>query len=124
VTEDARLTLFVERLPWLAELGRDRLATLDRSDWHLPSEATLARLGPVGEALGVNLMFYRTNAEASASGLCAGIVAASLSTSDLESIASAENEDRQCVIVAYRRPVELRRTDGALMSEAADARRP
>jgi hypothetical protein len=102
------LAHFLERLPWLAELHPERLEGLDRSDWHLPSEATVARLQPLGDALGVNLMFYRQGGRPPGTGLCRAIAAASLSQGDVDRILTAEGDSRGCVIVAYQRPIRVR----------------
>jgi|SRR5687767_13038303 hypothetical protein len=99
---------FLERLPWLADLGSERLGRLDRSDWYLPSDVALARLRPVSDALSVNLMFYRRDADAAPGGLCTAITAAALCRGHLERLAAAEGEDTGYVIVAYESPLRVR----------------
>jgi len=102
------LASFLARLPWLADVGLERLDRLDRSDWYLPSEATRAQLEPVGEAMGAHLMFYRRDAGAVPNGLCTTVEAAPLCNLGLDGLTGVEAEQTEYVIVAYRSPVRLR----------------
>ncbi len=108
MSEQPALEPFLERLPWLAELGSEQLERLDRSDWHLPSQTALTRLREVGDALGVHLMAYRRNAGPAKDGLCSTVAAAPLAAADLERIRAAEIDDPDCVVVAYQRPLKRR----------------
>jgi hypothetical protein len=96
---------FLERMPWLAEVGRARLEQIDRREWHMPSEALLARLHCIGELAGANLMFYRREVEAISGGLCTMIAAAVLTAERIDQIMTAEAENPECFVVAYARPV-------------------
>jgi hypothetical protein len=116
------LELFLERLPWLAELGPERLNGIDRSEWYLPSTAALALVRPLLEEWGVNLMFYDRDIEGVQGGLCTMIVAADLSASRMEQLAKIEATHPDCLVVAYERP--LRRTVDAPAPETLKVRLP
>ena len=108
MSDQPALETFLERLPWLAELGPEQIERLDRSDWHLPSPAALARLHGLGDALGVHLMAYRRNAAPAQDGLCATVAAAPLGAAEFERIRATEIDDPECLVVAYQRPLKRR----------------
>ena len=108
MSEQPALGPFVERLPWLAELGSEQLQRLDRSDWHLPSPAASARLRELGDALGVHVMAYRRDGGPAQEGLCATVAAAPLAAAAFERIRMVEIDHPECLVVAYRRPLKRR----------------
>ena len=96
---------FLERMPWLTEVGGVRLEQIDRREWHMPSEALLACLRRLREVAGANLMFYRREVGTTDRGLCTMIVAADLPAEQIDRIVAAEAEHPECFVVAYARPV-------------------
>jgi hypothetical protein len=108
MTRQPALQPFLQRVPWLADLEPGLLDRLDRREWHLPSAAALARVRPLAEQAGVNLMFYRSSPDLVQGGLCTVLETAELSERHHRELQRAEAEDPGCAIVAYRRPLRLR----------------
>ncbi len=97
-------------LPILNEIEETSLSRLDRSEWFRPSAAQARRLEAAADTMGVYLMTYRANCRAGVGdGLCNLIAAAKLDAAELDEIANLENACPDAAIVAYERPIRLRR---------------
>lgn len=111
---------FVERVPWLRDLGDEMLRSLDASEWHLPSDAAVQRRQELEAQIPALIMTYRPEAQGLSDGLHTLIEPAPLTEDQAAAIREAEAMVGECLFVAYMRPLK-RRERG---SRARKGRRP
>lgn len=109
-SETTDIAPFVAATPWLRELWPEALARLSPDEWYpLPDADVERQRTELEDALQANIMAYRREAQGLADALAALVEPADLTDHQLALLRAVEDTTRDCVFVAFARPLRPRK---------------